>query len=120
MVSGRYSKYNPDFIRIADEYKENFMQHEHAFPSIVGLAYILSVHEDTIRNWCKEFPDFEEVITKIRQKQESVAWFKGMNNVYNPHLCKLLLGKHGYKEQSESDTKLTVTPLGAILDEIQE
>ena len=73
MVSGRLTKYKPEYVQFVEGYLENYFTHQHAFPSIVGLAYLLSVHEQTITNWAKEFPEFGEMIEKVRQKQESVA-----------------------------------------------
>lgn len=120
MVSGRLTKYKPEYIQFVDEYLDSYFSHKQAFPSIVGLAFLLKVHETTIENWAREHEEFGEAIQRLRQKQHDVAWFNGMTGSYNPHLCKLLLNKHGYKEEKKTENEHKFTPLGDILNEIQE
>jgi len=72
-------------------------------PSIEGLAVFLDVNKTTIYEWESTYPQFSNVIDKLRQKQASELINKGLSGDYNPTIAKVLLTKHGYKESTETD-----------------
>lgn len=70
-------------------------------PSIEGLAVFLDVNKTTIYEWESTYPQFSNVIDKLRQKQASELINKGLSGDYNPTIAKVLLTKHGYREGQE-------------------
>ena len=107
MAGGRPTKYNKEILDKTKAYINNYEQYDHAFPSIVGLAYILDLNKQTIFDWEKQ-PDkkqFSDMLEKIKEKQELIAWKKGLTGDYNANLVKLLLTKHGYNDKTEVDSK---------------
>lgn len=70
-------------------------------PSIEGLAVFLDVNKTTIYEWESTYPQFSNVIDKLRQKQASELINKGLSGDYNPTIAKVLLTKHGYREGTE-------------------
>jgi hypothetical protein len=76
---------------------------DHAFPSVVGLCDIIDVGRSTIYAWSKRDDNkFLDILEKINEKQELIAFSKGMKNEYNASLVKLLLGKHGYHDKQDT------------------
>jgi len=76
-------------------------------PTIEDLANYLGIHKDTIYDWEKKYPEFSDVITRVRQEQASRLINNGLSGSYNPVITKLILNKHGYVEKQEVDQKLT-------------
>ena len=72
-------------------------------PSIEGYALHVGFVLDTIYDWEKKHPEFSDIIYDLRQRQveKLIEW--GISGKYNSHISKILLSKHGYVEQSESD-----------------
>lgn len=76
----------------------------HVFPSAVGLCSYLNRSKTRIYEWAKdEDKQFRDILSKINQEQEIVAWNRGMVGDYNANLVKLLLGKHGYSDKLETE-----------------
>lgn len=102
---GRPSKYTPELLKKAREYINNYEQHDHAFPSDIGLAFVLGIANSTLYEWAKheDKKEFSDILEVINTKQQLVAWNKGLKNEYNANLVKLLLGKHGYGDNSNVD-----------------
>lgn len=119
----RPSSYTEEVAKKAKEYIEDYEDYGHAFPSIVGLCKALNRGKSTIYDWSNpEHASYQEgfsdILEEIKETQELVAWNKGMKNEYNSNLVKLLLGKHGYSDKSEVDSKVSV--FAQVSDEIGE
>lgn len=88
---------------------EKFTKYENRLkvklPSIEGLALYLGIHKDTIYAWEKLHPEFSDVISDLRAKQAEALINNGLSGAYNPTIAKVLLAKHGYKDQTEIDQK---------------
>lgn len=97
----RPTKYTPELLEAARAYLVNYEDHDHAFPSAVGLADVLEIGETTLYRWADEEgkEEFREILDAVNRKQQLVAWNKGLKGEYNPTLVKLLLGKHGYHDK---------------------
>jgi hypothetical protein len=75
-------------------------------PTIEGLALHLGIHRDTIYEWEKsknedesfKYPEFSDILGKLRAKQANMLINKGLSGDYNPTIAKVLLTKHGYRE----------------------
>ena len=111
----RPTKYTPELLEAAREYLVSYAEHEHAFPSAVGLADVLEISESTLYAWAKEEgkEEFSDILDAVSRKQQLVAWNKGLKGEYNANLVKLLLGKHGFSEkvdQSHTSPDGSMTP----------
>jgi hypothetical protein len=73
-------------------------------PTIEGLANVLEIHKDTIYEWEKIYPEFSDVIIKLRQEQANRLILGGLSGTYNPIISKVLLTKHGYREGLDTTT----------------
>lgn len=101
-MAGRPTKYTPELLDKAGEYLKVYQSLGHAFPSDLGLSDYLEISTSTLYDWAKDESKqaFSDILDKINTQQQLVAWDKGLKGDYNASLVKLLLGKHGYSEQS--------------------
>lgn len=75
-------------------------------PSIEGLAVHLRISRETIRVWAKEknedgtlkYPEFSGIIEELMAKQAEMLTNRGISGDFNPTITKLLLTKHGYRD----------------------
>ena len=74
-------------------------------PTIEGLALHLGISRETIYAWEKdtEKEEFSDIIATLRAKQVKSLIDRGLSGHYNPTIAKVLLAKHGYREQTETD-----------------
>lgn len=70
-------------------------------PKAEGLALCLNVSRDTLYEWAKQYPKFSDILERINQIQADRVINEALAGNYNPLIAKLLLGKHGYKDQSD-------------------
>lgn len=109
MAGGRPTKYSKEILEKAEEYlavcKDVILDDGKLlkvnFPSMGGLALFLDVHRDTIYEWRSKHPEFSYILDKILVEQERRLIENGLSGHYNSNIAKLVLGKHGYKEQSD-------------------
>lgn len=95
------------------------------FPSVAGLARTMGISRDTIYEWCKPNKEISDSLTEqekeeqekvnnlcdelsqivkdIQTEQEKRLLDNGLAGTYNPMITKLILGKHGYSEKTETD-----------------
>lgn len=108
MPAGRPTKYTPELLEKARHYILNYEDYDQAFPSDIGLAYVLQIGTTTLYRWAEEDDkeEFRDILDQINTKQQLVAWNKGLKGDYNANLVKLLLGKHGFHDKQDVDSKL--------------
>jgi len=72
-------------------------------PSIEGLALYLGIDRSTIYDWesQEDKGEFSNIIGELRAKQARELINKGLSGDYNPTIAKVLLSKHGYKEEKD-------------------
>jgi len=104
MSGGRPTKYNKEIQAKADDYVENFSDHNKV-PSIVGLALYLKLNPDTMYDWRDKHKAFSETLATCKQTQEVVLLDKGLTNEFNATIVKLMLHNHGYSDKVEQDLK---------------
>lgn len=68
-------------------------------PTIEGLAIYLGVTRSTVYEWKDEYKGFSDILGLLMQEQGMRLINKGLSGKYNPTIAKLILSKHGYKDQ---------------------
>ena len=101
--TGRPTKLTNEVMAKAEEYINTYSDYNHAFPSIVGLSFILNVSRSSVNLWATKNSRFSDILEKIKEKAELVAWQKGLMGDYNANLVKLLLGKFGYSDRVDAN-----------------
>lgn len=72
-------------------------------PTIEGLAIHLGIARSTIYKWKEEYIEFSDILEELLAKQAEALISKGLSGEYAPAMAKLLLAKHGYKEERTTD-----------------
>ncbi len=90
-------------------------------PTAEGLALYLGVSRKTLYNWADEHDEFLHILDTLNAEQAKRLINNGLSGKYNSNIAKLVLAKHGYKDQlglsgeGEGDKiKLDVDITGAI------
>lgn len=134
---GRPSKYNPQYIKKADEYlsihrdveleKVGLRNEEKGYekveyvlkvdlPTIEGFALFLGVNKTTLYEWEKEHPEFSNALDKIRVEQQTRLINEGLSGNYNPTIAKLILSSnHGMSEKTETDFTSKGEQVGVVI-----
>ena len=108
MPAGRPTKYNEGMVESAAAYRDGAYQLDGSvIPSEVGLACHLGVCKATVQTWGAEYPEFLAILRGIQAKQERLLINNGLAGEFNAAITKLVLGKHGYHERTETDTTVT-------------
>lgn len=92
-------------------------------PTAAGLALALNVAKRTIYNWADEYPEFLHILDELNKSQENKLINNGLSGKYNANIAKLVLGKHGYKEQmglsgENEGEPIKIQDVSATLDKI--
>jgi len=116
MTTGRPTLYNPALVAQAREYLERDRnmadQKDKAFreviPSVVGLALEISVSEATLYRWRddEDKAEFREILDAIQHSQHQILMNRGLSGDFNPAITKLILGKHGHHEKTETESSI--------------
>ena len=115
MPAGRPTKLTPEAIEKAIDYiNGGYEAVGDTIPSIVGMADLLQVTAKTLYNWGESNEHFLYILEKCVERQHRVLVNQGLNGDFNPTICKLVLGKHGYHEKTESDVNVKGDLLDAI------
>jgi hypothetical protein len=69
-------------------------------PTIEGLAVHLSINKDTVYDWRKKHEEFSDLIDELLQIQADRLINNGLAGDYNPNIAKVLLTKHGYRDET--------------------
>lgn len=102
-MAGRPTEYTDEIAQQAWEYVENFADHGHAVPSVVGLCRVINRARSTVYGWAED-PDkeFSDILDAINENQQLVTFNKSLKGDYNATIAKLLLGKHGYHDKADN------------------
>lgn len=68
-------------------------------PTAEGLAKWLGVSRKTLYNWAEEHDQFLHILEQLNQNQVIALISNGLSGKYNSTIAKLVLAKHGYKDQ---------------------
>ena len=72
-------------------------------PTVEGLALHLEISRSTLYLWQKEHEEFSDIIETLLQKQAQSLVNNGLHGSYNPTIAKVLLAKHGYKDEIKTE-----------------
>lgn len=99
------SDYTPEMLEKAQEYLNVWESLGETIPTKEGLADYLGKAVSTIYKWANEADkkEFSEVMDKVMTRQGKGLLNGGLRNEYNSTITKLMLGKHGYKDSTETD-----------------
>ena len=102
-IGGRPTIWSKVLEEEAWDYIEKFNEvHNHAIPSIEGLAKVLNVARSTLYNWEKdEDKGFLDILERVMDAKAFVLPDKGLKGEINAVLAKLMLTKHGYADKSD-------------------
>lgn len=102
-VTGRPTKATDELLARANDYLDHW-QDFGVIPSITALALYLGVSRQTLHNWATEQGHpFFDILERTMCLQEVTALNKGLTGEWNAMLVKLVLGKHGYHDRTETD-----------------
>jgi len=102
MGVGRPTTCDQATIDMALSYLDTYEELGHAIPSVVGLCKVIKRARSSVYEWAeKDGHVFADILARINEEQEFIAWNKGLKNEYNSNLVKLLLGKHGYHDKTD-------------------
>ncbi|RLA45152.1 MAG: hypothetical protein DRR42_19685 [Gammaproteobacteria bacterium] len=104
MSGGRPTVYNEELLAAVKDYIENYADHGHAMPSVVGLCMVINRSKTTIYRWKEEEgkESFRDILNKLIEKQELVLFNGGLSSEFNAAITKLALGKHGYHDKLDN------------------
>ena len=99
---GRPTKYTPDMPDRLEAYVRNCPDE---LPSKTGFATLVGVHENTIGNWGKKYPEFLWALRRLHTLQHAQLINRGLEGSYDAALAKLMLcSNHGYGGRRDADT----------------
>ena len=104
MPGGRPTEYGPDVIEKGLDYLENYANppHNQQIPTIAGLCKVLNRAKSTVYKWAEEEnkKEFSDLLANLKEIQELGLVNSGLDGTFNSPITKLILMKHGYKEES--------------------
>ena len=113
---GRPTLYSDEKLKKAWTYiascKDNIKSKKVRLPKAEGLAIYLKVSRDTLYEWAKIHKEFSDILEGINQEQIERLIKKGLSGFYNSTIAKLVLAKHGYKEESKQELSGSVAITG--------
>lgn len=73
------------------------------FPSTESLANAIDVSVETLYEWSRVHPEFSEMFRRVMKEQAKRLLNSGLGGQYNANIAKLVLSKHGYRDESAID-----------------
>lgn len=111
--------YGEGKLKLAREYVAKFADGEsyktlkpkQVFPSIEGLALAMDITRETVYQWQKDADksEFADIVTKMLGMQAAYLTNNGLDSTFNASISKLILSKHGYIEETKTDSKVDQT-----------
>lgn len=112
---GRHSLLTEEMLGKASGYLATCQDHfskdskEVNLPSIEGLAVFLKVGTKTIYNWRDQETDlgvrFLHIVNEVMSNQALRLINNGLSERYNNSIAKLILTKHGYRDESKQEVE---------------
>jgi len=105
MAGGRPTKYTEELIEKAPGYIDAWEDLGDFIPSQAGLADYLEISIACVENWGrdKNKVEFLRVLDQIERRQRRILLNNGLSGVFNSAITKLVLTKHGYRDEKKSE-----------------
>lgn len=122
----RPTKYNEKILKKSNDYLENYQNHNHPFPSVVGLSRVLKIAHSAIKRWGndKDKPEFKATLEQIKDEQHLQLIHNGILSKYNAAITKLMLHNFGYSDKQvfieENSRQGTIVVQEAVTIELWE
>ena len=97
--------YTQEVLEKTKEYLINYGEQGDTVPSVAGLASYLRIAKSTIYLWAgqDDKQEFSDIVARVLSRQGKTLINKGLDGKFNASIAKVMLSKHGYKEQTETD-----------------
>lgn len=104
-ASGGQITYGSDVYQRAAEYVNGgHVAAGDTLPSVAGLACHLDYSRDCMYKWARKYPEFAQLMDKLKSRQEKIALEGGLTNELNATIVKLMLvSNHGYTDRKALD-----------------
>ena len=107
---GRPTKFKKEMVEKAEQYMIDYKKEEdEAVPTIEGLSLYLKIPRQKIYEYTKKDKDFRDIIEVIRTLQAKRLLTGGLLNKFNSIITRLMLAKHGYKEETKTEIEGEIT-----------
>jgi len=102
---GRPTDYSEKIPLLAEDYLAHYEGLGEVLPSIEGLSEYLGVARSTIYEWAKDEKkkEFSDILEKVLAAQGKKLINSGLLGKFNSTITKVMLTKHGYRDQTETD-----------------
>ena len=104
---GRPTKYDPSYCQKVEDYLATVGRENTSLPMVEGFAVYLNVGKNTLYEWAKLYPEFQDALRKIKIKQLLQLVDDGIygGKEVNATIVKLMLqNNHGMKERKDVTT----------------
>lgn len=108
-LGGRPTEYTSDMTKKGYEYLSNIgteKGNKNELPTKAKLAKHLGIWRQRIDTWCSLHYEFADMVEELMQQQEDYLIQRGLTRKYSSSITRLILGKHGYKEQVEETIRV--------------
>lgn len=111
MAGGRPTDYTPELVQAAWDYVNGGWETvKDAIPSVIGLCKHIGISKTTAYDWAKEEDkQFSDILAACNDYQQHRLLNGGLKGELNAQITKLVLGKHGYHDKVDSDSKSSMT-----------
>lgn len=106
---GRPTKYSKGVLQKTKEYIRKWGEGklpEEVIPSVEGLAVYLDIGRRSIYDWQDggKNVEFSHIVENLLLIQGRTLLNRGLDGKFNATISKLILSKHGYKDESDITT----------------
>jgi hypothetical protein len=113
---GRPSKLTKQLLQKARDYVEQAdnMNVNVLLPTKERLARILGITRETLYKWCEENNDFSDICKDLDQVQADKLVQNGLMGRYTPGITAIMMSKHGYIRQEQTDVTSGGEKIGEV------
>ena len=117
---GQTTKYSDEILNKTKQYVLDWQDKklpDEVIPSVEGLSVYLEVARSSIYEWIKlpQAKEFADIYARLLSLQGRALLNGGLSAKFNSTITKLILSKHGYRE--EMDVTSGGQPLALTFDE---